>query len=368
MEIIGKRVYELRESVVGECSITRCKFGSEFCENEMRECLFVRNDLSFDSFSECNMSGDSFERTNLSGANFNRSDLSGASIENCKLDGATIDGVNIADMLEFYKTNHKENITMKKNVRKAIIAGNWKMNKTRPEAKALLEELKPMVADVKDVEIVACVPFTNLETALAATAGTNIKIGAENCHFEKSGAFTGEISADMLAEMGVEYVVLGHSERRQYFAETDETVNKRTKAALAAGLKPIVCVGELLWERECNITEEVIARQIKLDFFGISADDLKKCVIAYEPVWAIGTGKTATADQAEEVCAFIRATLAKLYGADVAETITVQYGGSMNAKNAAELLSKTNVDGGLIGGASLKAADFTAIITAAVNG
>ena len=368
MEIIGKRVFELRESVVGECSITRCKFGREFCENEMRECLFVRNDLSVDSFSECNMSGDSFERTNLSGANFNRSDLSGASIENCKLDGATIDGVNIADMLEFYKTNHKENITMKKNVRKAIIAGNWKMNKTRPEAKALLEELKPMVADVKDVEIVACVPFTNLETALAATAGTNIKIGAENCHFEKSGAFTGEISADMLAEMGVEYVVLGHSERRQYFAETDETVNKRTKAALAAGLKPIVCVGELLWERECNITEEVIARQIKLDFFGISADDLKKCVIAYEPVWAIGTGKTATADQAEEVCAFIRATLAKLYGADVAETITVQYGGSMNAKNAAELLSKTNVDGGLIGGASLKAADFTTIIKAAVEG
>ena len=247
---------------------------------------------------------------------------------------------------------------MKKTVRKAVIAGNWKMNKTRPEAKALLEELKPMVADVKDVEVVACVPFTNLETALAVTAGTNIK----------SGAFTGEISADMLAEMGVEYVVLGHSERRQYFAETDETVNKRTKAALEAGLKPIVCVGELLWERECNITEEVIARQIKLDFFGISADDLKKCIIAYEPVWAIGTGKTATADQAEEVCAFIRATLAKLYGADVAETITIQYGGSMNAKNAEELLSKTNVDGGLIGGASLKAADFTTIIKAAVNG
>ena len=216
---------------------------------------------------------------------------------------------------------------MKKTVRKAVIAGNWKMNKTRPEAKALLEELKPMVADVKDVEVVACVPFTNLETALAVTAGTNIKIGAENCHFEKSGAFTGEISADMLAEMGVEYVVLGHSERRQYFAETDETVNKRTKAALEAGLKPIVCVGELL-----------------------------------------GTGKTATADQAEEVCAFIRATLAKLYGADVAETITIQYGGSMNAKNAEELLSKTNVDGGLIGGASLKAADFTTIIKAAVNG
>ena len=257
---------------------------------------------------------------------------------------------------------------MNKNIRKAIIAGNWKMNKTRPEAKALLEALVPMVKDIKNVEIVACVPFTNLETALSVTEGTNIKIGAENCHFEKSGAFTGEISADMLAEMGVEYVVLGHSERRQYFAETDETVNKRTKAALAANLKPIVCVGELLWERECNITNEVIARQIKLDFFGIEADDLKKCVIAYEPVWAIGTGKTATAEQAQEVCAFIRGELAKLYGSDVAETITIQYGGSMNAGNAAELVSKTDVDGGLIGGASLKAADFTAIINAAEIG
>ena len=257
---------------------------------------------------------------------------------------------------------------MKKTVRKAVIAGNWKMNKTRPEAKALLEELKPMVADVKDVEVVACVPFTNLETALAVTAGTNIKIGAENCHFEKSGAFTGEISADMLVEVGVEYVVLGHSERRQYFGETDETVNKRTKAALAAGLKPIVCVGELLSEREANITEEVIARQIKLDLAGVSADDIKKTIIAYEPVWAIGTGKTATADQAQEVCAFIRATLAKLYGAAVADAVTIQYGGSMNAGNAAELLSKPDVDGGLIGGASLKANDFNTIVQAAVNG
>ena len=165
--------------------------------------------------------------------------------------------------------------------------------------------------------------------------------------------------------MGVEYVVLGHSERRQYFGETDETVNKRTVAALAAGLKPIVCVGELLWERETNITEEVIARQIKLDFYGVSADDLKKCVIAYEPVWAIGTGKTATADQAQEVCAFIRATLAKLYGQAVADAVTIQYGGSMNAKNAAELLSKPDVDGGLIGGASLKAPDFSEIVKAA---
>ena len=181
----------------------------------------------------------------------------------------------------------------------------------------------------------------------------------------ESGAFTGEISALMLKEMGVEYVVLGHSERRQYFGETDETVNKRTKAALAAGLKPIVCVGELLWERECDITEEVIARQIKLDLFNVTADELKNIVIAYEPVWAIGTGKTATADQAEEVCAFIRATIAKLYSQADADAVTIQYGGSMNDGNADELLSKTNVDGGLIGGASLVAEKFAAIVKAA---
>ncbi len=258
---------------------------------------------------------------------------------------------------------------MNKTLRKAVIAGNWKMNKTRPEAKELLEAIKPLVANAEGkVEVIACVPYTNLETAVAATAGSNVKVGAENVHFEKSGAFTGEISADMLVEVGVEYVVLGHSERRQYFGETDETVNKRTKAALAAGLKPIVCVGELLWEREANITEEVISRQIKLDLAGVSADDIKKTIIAYEPVWAIGTGKTATADQAQEVCAFIRATLAKLYGAAVADAVTIQYGGSMNAGNAAELLSKPDVDGGLIGGASLKANDFNTIVQAAVNG
>ena len=250
-----------------------------------------------------------------------------------------------------------------------IIAGNWKMNKTRPEAKELLEAIKPLVANADGkVEVIACVPFTNLETAINTTAGSNVKIGAENVHFEKSGAFTGEISADMLVELGVEYVVIGHSERRQYFGETDETVNKRTKAALAAGLKPIVCVGELLWERECNITEEVIARQIKLDLYDVSAEDVKKTVIAYEPVWAIGTGKTATADQAEEVCGFIRDTLAKIYDQATADAVTIQYGGSMNAGNAAELLSKPNVDGGLIGGASLKAADFNTIVQAAVEG
>ena len=256
---------------------------------------------------------------------------------------------------------------MDKSKRKAIIAGNWKMNKTPAEAKVLLEEILPVAKDA-DCEVIACVPFVDLSVALEVTKGSNVQIGAENCHWEESGAYTGEISAKMLAEMGVPYVVLGHSERRQYFGETDETVNKRTKAALAAGLKPIVCVGELLWERECNITEEVIARQIKLDLFDVSAEDVLKTVIAYEPVWAIGTGKTATADQAEEVCAFIRATLAKLYGQEVADAVTIQYGGSMNDGNAAELLSKTNVDGGLIGGASLVAEKFGAIIDAATKG
>jgi len=253
---------------------------------------------------------------------------------------------------------------MNKQLRKAVIAGNWKMNKTPKEAEALLREMIPLVADA-DCEVIACVPFVDLCTALEATKGTNIKIGAENCHWAESGAFTGEISTGMLKELGVEYVVLGHSERRQYFGETDETVNKRTKAALAAGLKPIVCVGELLWERECDITEEVIARQIKLDLFDVSAEDVKKTIIAYEPVWAIGTGKTATADQAEEVCAFIRATLAKLYGQEVADAVTIQYGGSMNDGNCDELLSKENVDGGLIGGASLVAEKFAAIVKGA---
>ncbi len=253
---------------------------------------------------------------------------------------------------------------MNKTLRKAVIAGNWKMNKTPSEAKELLTAIAPLVKDA-DCEVIACVPYVDLCTAIETVKGTNIKIGAENCHWAESGAFTGEISTGMLKELGVEYVVLGHSERRQYFGETDETVNKRTKAALAAGLKPIVCVGELLWERECNITEEVIARQIKLDLFNVSAEDVKKTIIAYEPVWAIGTGKTATAEQAEEVCAFIRATLAKLYGQDVADSVTIQYGGSMNDGNAAELLSKTDVDGGLIGGASLVAEKFAAIVAAA---
>ena len=253
---------------------------------------------------------------------------------------------------------------MNKNLRKAVIAGNWKMNNTRVETKALIEALIPAVKDA-DCGVVVCVPFTNLETAVNLTKGTNIKVGAQNCHFEAKGAFTGEISASMLTEMGVEYVVIGHSERRQYFGETDVSVNKRLKAAVAAGLTVILCVGEMLEDRENGVTDELVAMQTKIALGGVSREDLSKIIIAYEPVWAIGTGKTATADQANEVCAVIRATVEKLYDKEAADAMTVQYGGSMNAGNAAELLSKPDVDGGLIGGASLKAPDFAAIVEAA---
>lgn len=253
---------------------------------------------------------------------------------------------------------------MNKSLRNAVIAGNWKMNNTRVETKALLTELIPMAKDA-GCGVVCCVPFTDLETAVALTKGTNIKVGAQNVHFETKGAFTGEISASMLTEMGVEYVVIGHSERRQYFGETDVTVNKRVKAALAAGLNVILCVGEMLEQREQGVTDELVAMQTKIALLDVSAEELKRVIIAYEPVWAIGTGKTATADQAQEVCGMIRGVVAKLYGAAAADAMTIQYGGSMNAGNAAELLSKPDVDGGLIGGASLKAADFTTIINAA---
>ncbi|MBP1559243.1 MAG: triose-phosphate isomerase [Oscillospiraceae bacterium] len=253
---------------------------------------------------------------------------------------------------------------MNKKLRKAVIAGNWKMNKNRAEAKALIEELKPLVKDA-DCGVIVCVPFTDLETVLAATEGSNICVGAQNCHFAPSGAFTGEIAATMLTEMGVEYVVLGHSERRQYFGETDVTVNKRLRAALDAGLKPIVCVGELLEQREQGVTAEVVGMQTRIALGGVSAEELKNIIIAYEPVWAIGTGKTATADQAGEVCGLIRATVADLYGKEAADGLTIQYGGSMNAGNAAELLAQEDVDGGLIGGAALKAPDFSAIVAAA---
>ena len=253
---------------------------------------------------------------------------------------------------------------MNKKLRQAVIAGNWKMNKTRPEAKKLIEELKPLAAKAS-CGVVICVPFTNLETAVELTKGSNIKVGAENCHFEKSGAFTGEISADMLKEVGVEYVIIGHSERRQYFGETDVTVNKRTKAGLEAGLKVILCVGELLTEREQGITEEIVGLQTKIALMDVTAEQLKNIIIAYEPVWAIGTGKTATSEQANEVCAFIRGTVAKLYNKAVADALTIQYGGSMNPKKADELLAQPDVDGGLIGGASLKAEDFNVLLQAA---
>ncbi len=253
---------------------------------------------------------------------------------------------------------------MNKAKRAAVIAGNWKMNKTPSEAKALIEEMKPLVAGA-DCSVVLCVPFVDLPAAISAAKGSNIKIGAQNCHFEPSGAYTGEISAAMLKELGVEYVIIGHSERRTYFGETDVTVNKRTRAVLDAGMTAIVCVGESLEQREQGITAELVSMQTKIALGGVSAEQLKRVIIAYEPIWAIGTGKTATAEQANEVNAAIRAAVAEVYGADAAEALTIQYGGSMNAKNAAELLDQPDVDGGLIGGASLKAEDFSVIVKAA---
>ena len=253
---------------------------------------------------------------------------------------------------------------MNKTLRKAVIAGNWKMNKTPAETTALINEMKPLVANA-DCGVIVCVPFVDLCAALDAAKGSNISVGAQNCHWEKSGAFTGEISADLLTEMGVEYVVIGHSERRQYFGETDVTVNKRTKAALAAGLTVILCVGEMLEDREAGITDELVALQTKVALKDVTKEQLAKVIIAYEPVWAIGTGKTATAQQANEVCAVIRATIEKVYDKAAADAMTIQYGGSMNAGNAAELLAQPDVDGGLIGGASLKAPDFSVIVDAA---
>ena len=256
---------------------------------------------------------------------------------------------------------------MNKALRKVVIAGNWKMNKTPAEAKELIAAIAPLVKDA-DCEVVACTPFVDLTSAQEAAAGTNIQIGAENCHWEVSGAYTGEISAQMLTSMGVNIVIIGHSERRQYFGETDVTVQKRVRAALDAGLTVILCVGETLEQREQGITSELVAMQTKIALGGVTEEELKRIIIAYEPVWAIGTGKTATAEQANEVCALIRSTLASLYGAEVAEATTIQYGGSMNAKNAEELLAQPDVDGGLIGGASLKAPDFATIVAAATNG
>lgn len=237
--------------------------------------------------------------------------------------------------------------------RKKIIAGNWKMNMTPSEALKLIEELKPLVAN-DEVDVVFCVPAIDIIPALEATKGTNIKIGAENMYFENSGAYTGEISPAMLKDVGIEYVIIGHSERREYFAETDETVNKKVLKAFEYGITPIICCGETLTQREQGITIDFIRQQIKIAFRNVSADQAKTAVIAYEPIWAIGTGVTATTEQAQEVCAAIRRCIAEVYDETTAATIRIQYGGSVNAKNAAELFAQADIDGGLVGGASLK--------------
>ncbi len=246
-------------------------------------------------------------------------------------------------------------------MRKPIIAGNWKMNNTAADAEALITALKPLVADAA-CDVVVCVPFTDIAIAKKALEGSNIGLGAQNMHFEDKGAFTGEISASMLVEAGVQYVILGHSERRQYFAETDETVNKKMHKAIAAGLIPIVCVGETLEQREEGVTETFVRGQVKAAYANIAAADVEKTVIAYEPIWAIGTGKTATKEQANEVIAFIRDEMAQIFGAETAAKVRIQYGGSMNPKNASELMAMPEIDGGLIGGASLKADDFSAVV------
>ena len=246
-------------------------------------------------------------------------------------------------------------------MRKPIIAGNWKMNKTPEEALALVAALRPLVEDAA-CDVVVCPPFVCLPLVAEALRGSRIGLGAQNMHFEEKGAFTGEIAPDMLTALGVAYVIIGHSERREYFAETDETVNRKVKAALAHGLTPILCVGETLAQREAGITNEFVSGQTAAALSGIPAKEVEKIVVAYEPIWAIGTGKTATSGDANAVIGVIRAKIAGLYGASVAAEVRIQYGGSMNPKNAAELMAMEEIDGGLIGGASLKAEDFSAVV------
>ena len=244
--------------------------------------------------------------------------------------------------------------------RKKIIAGNWKMNMTPSEAVALVNELKPLVVN-DEVDVVFCVPAIDIIPAMEAAKGTNIQIGAENMYFEEKGAYTGEISPNMLNDAGVKYVIIGHSERREYFAETNETVNKKVLKAFEHGITPIICCGESLTQREQGITIDWIRQQIKIAFLNVTADQAKTAVIAYEPIWAIGTGKTATTEQAEEVCGAIRACIGEIYDEATKEAIRIQYGGSVNAGNAAELFAQPDIDGGLVGGASLKA-DFGKIV------
>ena len=246
--------------------------------------------------------------------------------------------------------------------RKKIVAGNWKMNMTPSQAVKLVEELKPLVVS-DDVEVVYCVPAIDIVPVVEALKGTNVAVGAENMYFEEKGAYTGEISAEMLLDAGVKYVIIGHSERRDYFGETNEDVNKKVLKAFEHGITPIMCCGETLEQREQGVTMDFIRQQVKVGFQNVTADQAKTAVIAYEPIWAIGTGKTATSDQAQEVCKGIRDLIAEIYDTDTAEAVRIQYGGSMNAGNAAELLAKPDIDGGLIGGASLKA-DFGQVVNA----
>lgn len=247
-------------------------------------------------------------------------------------------------------------------MKKPIIAGNWKMNNTKAEAEQLITALKPLVKDVTRTDVVVCVPFTCIEKVKKLVKGSKIKVGAQNVAWADKGAFTGEISAVMLKEVGAEYVIIGHSERRQYFGETDKSVNMRLVQALKNELKPIVCIGETLDERNGGKTEIVLRTQLEGGLEGLTADDMKNVVIAYEPVWAIGTGVTATAEQANTTIKFIRKTLAKMFTRPVANKVRIQYGGSMNAKNASELMAMSDIDGGLIGGASLKAEDFSKVV------
>jgi triosephosphate isomerase len=265
--------------------------------------------------------------------------------------------------LEFLKGKELPGIAvlMDINPRKKIIAGNWKMNKTPKEAVEFVEELKIRLNGV-EADVVVCVPFVCLPGVKKALEGSNIKVGAQNMHWEEKGAFTGEVSGPMLVDLGVEYVIIGHSERRAYFAETDETVNKKVHAAFKYGLNPIVCVGESLAQREQGVTADLIRYQVKIALLGLSCEQVKKLVIAYEPIWAIGTGKTATSEQANEVNAIIRSTVKELYGDEAADAVRIQYGGSVNASNASELFGMPDIDGGLVGGASLKADDFEKIV------
>ena len=246
-------------------------------------------------------------------------------------------------------------------MRKKVIAGNWKMNMLPNEAINFIEQFAPLVKDTEN-EVILCVPYTDLFYALLNVQGTNIKIGAQNMHWEENGAYTGEVSGKMLKSIGVEYVIIGHSERRQYFAETDETVNKKIKSALTNGLKPIVCVGETLEQREQGITKNIITNQVEKALEEISAENLKNIIIAYEPIWAIGTGKTATKEDANETIKQIREKIAEKYGQNVADGVIIQYGGSVKSSNAKELFEMSDIDGGLVGGASLKPDEFSKIV------